>query len=99
MFSASLVQIGTTRNYIAVGEKLLGFVLVCELACTELQEKKVPTRYQDRYILDTARAVETSVTVNENSPIQNYVHPDDHTQSTNEITPGLKPFTVVVNIT
>ena len=97
MFSASLVQIGTTRNYIAVGEKLLGFVLVCELACTELQEKKIPTRYQDRYILDTARAVETSVTVNENSPIQNYVHPDDHT--TNEITPGLKPFTVVVNIT
>ena len=35
-----LVQLGTTRNYIAVGEKLLGFVLVCELACTELQEKK-----------------------------------------------------------
>ena len=36
MFSASLVQLGTTRNYIAVEEKLLGFVLVYELACTEL---------------------------------------------------------------
>ena len=36
MFSASLVQLGTTRNYIAVEEKFLGFVLVYELACTEL---------------------------------------------------------------
>ena len=36
MFSASLVQLGTTRNYIAVEEKFLGFVLVNELACTEL---------------------------------------------------------------
>ena len=36
MFSASLMQLGTTRNYIAVEEKFLGFVLVYELACTEL---------------------------------------------------------------
>ena len=36
MFIASLVQLGTTRNYIAVEEKFLGFVLVYELACTEL---------------------------------------------------------------
>ena len=36
MFSASLVQLGTTRNYIAVEEKFLGFVLVYELACIEL---------------------------------------------------------------
>ena len=36
MFSASLVQLGTTRNYIAVEEKFLGFVLVYELVCTEL---------------------------------------------------------------
>ena len=36
MFSASLVQLGTTRNDIAVEEKFLGFVLVYELACTEL---------------------------------------------------------------
>ena len=36
MFSASLVQLGTTRNYIAVEEKFLRFVLVYELACTEL---------------------------------------------------------------
>ena len=28
----------------------------------------------------TAQVVETSVTVNNNSPIQDYVHPDDQTQ-------------------
>ena len=36
MFSASLVQLGRTRNYIAVEEKFLGFALVYELACTKL---------------------------------------------------------------
>ena len=41
-----------------------------------------------------AQFVETSVTVNDNSPIQDYVHPDDQTQPTFETTPGLKPFTV-----
>ena len=39
------------------------------------------------------RVVETSVTVNNNSPIQDYVHPDDQTQTTFEITPWFKPFT------
>ena len=34
-------------------------------------------------------------TVNNNSPIQAYVHPDDQTQSTFEMTPGFKPFTVI----
>ena len=29
----------------------------------------------------------------DNSPIQDYVHPDDHTQPTFEMTPGFKPFT------
>ena len=42
----------------------------------------------------TAQVVETSVTVNNNSPIQDYVHPDDQTQPTFEMTPGFKPFTV-----
>ena len=35
---------------------------------------------------------ETSVTVNNNSPIQDYVHLDDQTQPTFEITPGFKLF-------
>ena len=41
-----------------------------------------------------AQVVETSVTVNNNSPIQDYVHPDDQTRPTFEMTPGFKPFTI-----
>ena len=33
------------------------------------------------------------VTVNNNSPIQDYVHPDHQTQPTFEMTPGFTPFT------
>ena len=44
--------------------------------------------------MTTAQVVETSVTVNNNCPIQDYVHPDDQTQPTFEMTPGFKPFTV-----
>ena len=43
--------------------------------------------------MTTAKVVETSVTVNNNSPIQDYVHPDDQTQPTFEMTPGFKTFT------
>ena len=42
--------------------------------------------------MTTAQVVETSVTVNNNSPFQDYVHPDDQTQPF-EMTPGFKPFT------
>ena len=35
----------------------------------------------------TIQVVETSVTVNNNSPIQDYVHPDDQAQPTFEMTP------------
>ena len=44
----------------------------------------------------TAQVVEMSVTVN-NSPIQDYVHPDDHAQPTYEMTPVFKPFTIIVS--
>ena len=37
-----------------------------------------------------------SLAVN-NSPIQDYVHPDDHTQRTYEMTPGFKPFTINID--
>ena len=47
--------------------------------------------------MTTAQVVETSVTVNNNSPIQDYVHPDDQTQPF-EMTPGFKPFTEKVNV-
>ena len=42
--------------------------------------------------MTTAQVVERSVTVNNKSPIQDYVHPDDQTQPF-EMTPGFKPFT------
>ena len=45
--------------------------------------------------MTTTQVVETSVTVNNNSPIQDYIHPDDQTQPTFEMTPGFKPFTVL----
>ena len=35
--------------------------------------------------MTTAQVVETSVTVNSNSPIQDYVHPDYQTQPTLEV--------------
>ena len=42
--------------------------------------------------MTTAQVVETSVTVNNNSPIQDYVHPDYHIQTPYGMTPGYKPF-------
>ena len=46
-------------------------------------------------IITTTPVVETSVTVNNNSPIQDYIHPDDQTRPTFEMTPGFKPFTIM----
>ena len=45
--------------------------------------------------MTTAQVVETSLTVNNNSLIQDYVHPDDQAQPTFQMTPGFKPFTVL----
>ena len=45
-------------------------------------------------MMTSAQVVETSVTVTDNSPFQDYPHPDDHpTRST--VIPGFKPFTVL----
>ena len=41
----------------------------------------------------TAQVVEASVTVNNNSRIQDYIHPDDQSQPTFQISPGFNPFT------
>ena len=41
--------------------------------------------------MTTVQVVETSVTVKNKSPIQDYVHPDDQTQPF-EMAPGFKPF-------
>ena len=42
--------------------------------------------------MTTTQVVETSVTVNNNSPIQDYVHRYDQTQPTLEMTPVFKPY-------
>ena len=62
---------------------------------------KLPSMFEKQLLnwyktlkMTTALVVEMSVIVNNNSPIQDYVHPDDHTQPTYETTPGFKPFTV-----
>ena len=48
--------------------------------------------------MTTAQVVETSVTVNNISPIQDYIHPDDHTQPTYEMTPGFKTFHIIKRV-
>ena len=45
--------------------------------------------------MTTAQVDEMSVTVNDNSPILDYIHLDDQTQPTCEMTPGFKPFTKI----
>ena len=49
--------------------------------------------------MTSTQFVETSVNVITNSPSQDYTHPDHHTLSTYDMTPGFKPFTVVLNNT
>ena len=49
--------------------------------------------------MTAAQVVETSVTVDNNIPIQDYVHPDDQTQPTFQMTPGFKPFTKIIFMT
>ena len=48
--------------------------------------------------MTTAQVVKTSVTVNNKSPIQDYIHQDNQTQPTFEMTPGFKPFTMMIMI-
>ena len=45
--------------------------------------------------MTTAQVVEMSVTVKNNRPIRDYVHPDDQAQPTHEMTPGFNPFAVL----
>ena len=47
--------------------------------------------------MTTTQVIETSVTVNNNSPIQDYVHLDAYIPPTYEMTPGFKPFTFSIS--
>ena len=44
-------------------------------------------------MMTSAQVVETSVTTTDNSPSQDYTHPDDQTTLLH-VTPGFKPSTV-----
>ena len=46
--------------------------------------------------MTTPQVDEKPVTVNQNSPIQDYVHPDEQTQPTFEMTRGFKPITIII---
>ena len=46
--------------------------------------------------MTSAQVVETSVNVTSNSPSQDYTHPDDHNLPNYDMTPGFKPFTVIL---
>ena len=48
--------------------------------------------------MTSAQVVETSVKVTTNSPSQDYTHPDDHNLRTYDMTPGFKPFTIMLEI-
>ena len=47
-------------------------------------------------MMTSTQVVETSVTNTDNSPSQDYTHPDDQTTLLH-VTPGFKPFTVYAN--
>ena len=49
--------------------------------------------------ITSAQVVETSVNVILNSPSQDYTHSDDRTSLNYDMTPGFKPFTILVPIT
>ena len=49
--------------------------------------------------MTTSQVLETSVAVNNSSVIQDYVHPNDHNHPAYEMTPGFKPFTIMIVIT
>ena len=45
--------------------------------------------------MTTVQVVETSVTVNNNSPVQHYIHPDGHTQRTYENDSWVQTFHII----
>ena len=59
------------------------------LMCTPKRDDKLPHNLYLRFLLTlmmtSAQVVEMSVTVTNNSPFQDYPHPDDHTTRSTEI--------------
>ena len=47
-------------------------------------------------MMTSTQVVKTSVNVTTNSRSQDYTHPDDHNLPTYDMTPGFKPFTIIM---
>ena len=91
--SDSKEDAGKYSNGVGIGREgggILSFFLLSAFLSSALH---FATPFTMTLKMTTAHVVETSVTVNNNSPIQDYIHPDDQTQPTFEMTPGFKPFT------
>ena len=54
---------------------------------------RLTTTFHLTLMMTSVQVVETSVTTTDNSPSQDYTHPDDQTTLLH-VTPGFKPFTV-----
>ena len=61
-------------------------------------ERKSSSESRESRVMTSAQVVETSVNVTSNSPSQDYTHPDDHNLPNHDMTPGFKPFTVLLII-
>ena len=72
-----IVRVNVVLNRTVVVDSDLRFDNLCG---SHLQSQRVTLILK----MTTVQAVETSVTVNKNNPIQDYVYPDDHTQPTTE---------------
>ena len=59
---------------------------------TECFSCRLTTTFHLTLMMTSAQVVETSVTTTDNSPSQDYTHPDDQTTLLH-VTPGFKPFT------
>ena len=57
LFTACSVQLGTKRNYKVVEEKLLGFVLVYKLACTELSGRDSFVKCVSRFLCQNSTLI------------------------------------------
>ena len=78
------------NDYLAAGTcTISGVDIACKVSIPSTDVIQLILTLQ----MTTAQVVETSDTVNNNSPIQDNFHPDDLTQPTYEMTPGFKPFT------
>ena len=72
------------------------FTYLCseEITATPVAKISIMALSLVRVPANRAHPKQASANVNNNTPIQNYVHPDDQIQPTFQMTSGFKPFTI-----